>query len=70
VTETTLRQEVVTNTDEAFSRTYVLFNHPGKNKAFLTVPDLADHFWNRDGYVGPFDAKLHRDILDLMLFLP
>lgn len=70
MTETTLRQEVVTNTDAAFLRKYVVFHHPGKNKTFLTVPSLSEHFWNREGFVGPFDAKLHADVLDLPLFLP
>jgi hypothetical protein len=69
MTPTTLRQEVLTNTDEAFSRQYVVFHHPGREEAFLTLPELADRFWNKDGFVGPFDAKLHRDLLDLPLYL-
>lgn len=67
---TTLRQEVQTNTDAAFSRRYVVFHHPGRDEAFLTTPDLSEQFWNQNGFVGPFDAKLHRDLLDLPLYLP
>jgi hypothetical protein len=66
---TTLRQELITNTETAVGREYLLFLDYDKNPRLLTTLKYAFEFSSAQGFYGPYRAVIHTTLLDVPLFL-